>query len=222
MEFYEQLLPVMQPLADFLSSGYGWLQSFAGSNVANLMLIAIGIATYAIIVGIFYKKLSKRELFTRDMNKHAEGFGGAFQRLFSWIWFLVKYAAVFPVISFLWFLFLSLFLFLLSRTQAVASILLVSIAIVIAIRITAYIDEDIAVDLAKMLPLAMLGVFLTDPTVYSEELLKQRLLELGQLIPSSLEYFYVMILIELPLRVIFGSKRKASEEEEEQETGKGK
>ncbi|MFH1750197.1 MAG: hypothetical protein ABH863_00810 [Candidatus Micrarchaeota archaeon] len=207
MGIEEQAMGLMAPLAEAIGSVFAFLQTYLGSNVMNLLILAAAIALYAIIVGMFYKRLSKRELFTRPLGNRGQQMPGGFSRLIAAIWQLIKYAIIFPIITFLWFLFLATFLFFLSRTHTVENVLVISIAVVIAIRIAAYIDEDISVDLAKMLPLGMLGVFLVDPTVFSKDLLVERLTELARLIPVSLSYFYVMILFELFLKVTRAVKR---------------
>ena len=53
------------------------------------------------------------------------------------------------------------------RNQEIQNILLVSIAVVSAVRITSYYSEELSRDLAKMLPFAMLGIFLIDLSYFS-------------------------------------------------------
>lgn len=197
---------IMNPIAEGIGTIFSFLQTYLGSNIMNLLIFAATIALYAIIVGKFYKRLSKREPFTRNLGNSSEKSQGIISRFISGTIYLCKYIFIFPIITFLWFLFLAIFLFFLSRTQAVESVLFISVAVVIAIRMAAYVDEDISVDLAKMLPLGMLGVFLVDPTVFSKELLIEKLTELGRLIPLSLGYFYVMIFFELFLKILYAIK----------------
>ena len=55
----------------------------------------------------------------------------------------------------------------LARGQTIDEILLISMAVLSAIRITAYYNEDLSRDLSKILPFAMLGVFLIDISYFS-------------------------------------------------------
>ena len=73
----------------------------------------------------------------------------------------------FPFVAFFWFAILTLLLSFLAKNQTVETILLVSIAVVSAVRITAYYDEDLSRDLAKILPFALLGIFLIDLSYFS-------------------------------------------------------
>ena len=78
-----------------------------------------------------------------------------------------KYLILFPVVAFSWFAILTTLLTFLARGQTIDEILLISMAVLSAIRITAYYNEDLSRDLSKILPFAMLGVFLIDISYFS-------------------------------------------------------
>ena len=78
-----------------------------------------------------------------------------------------KYLVLFPFVAFAWFIVLTVLLTFLAKNRAVDDILLVSMAVLSAIRVTAYYNEDLSRDLAKILPFALLGVFLIDLSYFS-------------------------------------------------------
>ncbi|MCK5177030.1 MAG: hypothetical protein KAQ92_04855, partial [Candidatus Aenigmarchaeota archaeon] len=73
-----------------------------------------------------------------------------------------EYIILFPIFTFFWFAVFVVLLSFMAKGQPLESILLVSIAVVGVIRVTAYYNEDLSKDLAKMLPFALLGIFLVD------------------------------------------------------------
>jgi FtsH-binding integral membrane protein len=83
------------------------------------------------------------------------------------IFYIFKYLVVFPFVAFAWFVILTALLAFLAKDKPIGSILLVSMAVLSAIRITSYYNEDLSRDLAKMLPFALLGIFIVDVTYFS-------------------------------------------------------
>ena len=93
---------------------------------------------------------------------------------------------------------------ILSKTQDVGNILLISMTLVAAVRATAYYNEDLSRDLAKMLPFALLGIFLIDISFFS----LQASIETIKLLPSMwkpmIYYFIFVVGFELLLRILSG------------------
>jgi hypothetical protein len=83
------------------------------------------------------------------------------------VFYVIKYLVIFPLVAFAWFVILTVLLVFLAKDQPIDRILLVSIAVLSAIRITSYYNEDLSRDLAKMLPFALLGVFVIDLSYFS-------------------------------------------------------
>ena len=122
------------------------------NNMINLGIYVGAIVIYAIIVWVFYRHLGKRIIFTLDIPE-PEGYHRFFQKIWRSIEFLFTSLVLFPVISFIWFIVLSAFLLFLSKSQDVNQILLMAMTLIAASRITAYYNEDLSRDLAKMIPL---------------------------------------------------------------------
>jgi len=95
-----------------------------------------------------------------------------------------------------------MFLGFLGKNQTTESILLVSIALVSAVRVAAYYNELLSRDLAKMLPFALLGIYLVDQSYFEFEVS----LELMKSIPEYwillVYYFAFIIVLEFVLRIL--------------------
>ena len=190
-----------------LASTYTGFEQFFGPTAARFIILALGTALYAIIVGTFYKWLSKKELFRLKMDGKTQGWTGALKNAALVVFFLLKYAIVFPFITFIWFLFLTAFMIFLTQEQTVAQIMIIAIAIITATRITAYYDQEIAVDVGKTLPLTLLAVVLISPAVFSKEILAQKLTEMGSVLGETGPFLFFMVATEIVLRLLLALKR---------------
>lgn len=127
-----------------------------------LGILVLEMVVYTVFVFHFYRFLASRDIIKVDFSRYEKA-GLKFGRF---IIYLFQHVLFFPVIIFFWFAVLAVFLGFLGRHQTPESILLVSIALVSAIRVTSYYSEDLSKDLAKMLPFALLGVYLVDQSYF--------------------------------------------------------
>ncbi|MDA1220204.1 MAG: hypothetical protein O2909_12325 [Chloroflexi bacterium] len=132
-----------------------------------LTVFAVGMAFYAIFIFRFYRFLSRRDIFRLDFSKYEKARLKFIRSVLHLVFYVLKYLILFPFVAFFWFAVLTVLLLFLAKNQTVETILLVSIAVVSAVRVTAYYDEDLSRDLAKILPFALLGVFLVDLSYFS-------------------------------------------------------
>ncbi|MBU3897156.1 MAG: hypothetical protein KJ697_04480 [Nanoarchaeota archaeon] len=166
------------------------------SQLITLLAYSIGMVLYAIVIWHFYRNLAKKEIFEK------KGIGG----------YVIKYLILFPLVSFLWFLLLSVFLFLLAKNMSIENVLLASITIVSAVRMAAYYNEDLSKDLAKLIPFVLLGIFIVDPTYFSMELVIERISTFPLLFPLVLRYLLFVYVLEILLRLFNGIIYRNSEE----------
>ena len=179
---------------------------YVGQNIFSLLTFALGVAIYAIFVWHFYKFISRRDVFKWEGEKLEKS--GIFGKFFHGFFYIIKYLIAYPVLVFVWFLIFSVFIFILSGVEPTAS-LLISFAMVTAIRITSYYHEEISVDLGKMLPLAMLGVFLVQPDFLVLDGIYDKFMELPNHWFDVAQFMVVAIIIEWILRILWSVKRMA-------------
>ncbi len=194
-------------IAHSASRAYAYGQAIFGPTAMMVLSLAFGIACYAILVGTFYTLLSRRVLYHLDLRDHLGGEIRGWKKASKIASFVLSYTLVFPLITFLWFVALSVLLYVLSRTLSLASVFMLSLSVVASIRVCAYYKEEIAVDVAKLLPLALLGVLLVDPTYFNESMVRFRLLELFRSLPQFIPYLGIAIGIEWLLRILLACKR---------------
>lgn len=160
------------------------------NELLTLAIYGVGIALYAVLVGLFYLTLSRRNLVDSEKVKRAPGFLG--------------FIVVFPLVSFGLFLVLSMAMFFLAKEgRQVRDIMLLAMAVVAGVRVTAYVSERAAEDLAKVLPLGLLGVLIIDPGFLKIEVSIERIGIMFSLLDTVLRYLLVLVVLEVALRGVW-------------------
>ena len=188
------------------------------SNAANalqpVVLFLIGMVVYSIFVFKFYKFISRKDIFR--LSK-----GGDHSKLKK-IAYALEYIFLFPIITFFWFLVMSSLLAMLSEVVSIDNIFMISIVTIATIRITAYYNEDLSRDVAKLIPFALLAIFLIDISEMSVEVAMNIISQVPASVDILIYYFVFILLLEIILRLIFHGRprltlRETKEEAEEDE-----
>ncbi|MCD6227535.1 hypothetical protein J7J90_03515 [Candidatus Micrarchaeota archaeon] len=173
------------------------------SNVyGNLAVNILALAAAMYIVWYLYRKIAKRDMFTFENKNYGEGFTGIIKQIFSVLIYVFKYGIMFPLYSFLMFALLSVSIFFLSTGMTVPNVLYISIIIISVVRLLAYIKEDTAQELAKMLPFGLIFLVLTRPDVAQQYALPN-LANITNSIPTLEQYILFLIGLEFVLRVLY-------------------
>lgn len=131
-------------------------------EMAKTAVIIVAIVMYSGLVFRFYRLLARRTMISIDVTTDKEGFIGWLSRQNKRLIFIILYVVLTPTLIGFWALVLSAILVILNGDQQLSSVAELAVAVVGAIRITSYFSENLAQDLSKMLPFAVLGVFLAD------------------------------------------------------------
>jgi hypothetical protein len=173
-----------------------WVDRFAfwegiHPDLQTLLIYGIGIAVYTALVFAFYNNISRRDPLHSGRGK----------RVWARVLHGAETALTFPILSFGYFALLSLALFLMAKpTTETAQILLLSMAAVLGVRVTAHVSEPMSNDIAKLLPLSLLAVVLVDPGYLSLASTFARVGEAFGMTPVLAQYFVLFILVEAGLR----------------------
>ncbi len=182
----------------------------------ELLIFTISLVLYAFFSWFFYKNLSKRDLFKLDLGKY--DFSNVdhkrVKKAGSVFVYVLKHGIIFPVYVAFWFVVFSLLLFLMAKNIQVREIILIAMSLVSAVRITAYLKKDLSQDLAKLIPLAMLAIFLSDPNFFSGQTLITRIESIPSLGLDILGFLSFSILLEWTLRILYHLDRKIRGKEE--------
>lgn len=195
---------VFDPLVSAVASLYG----VVGPNLWNLILYTIGMAVYAIFIWHFSRYIAQRDVFKWDAEKWARSGGlGRFAEGFG---YLIKYLIFYPILVFIWFGVFSTFMFLLGKSLQIDQILLVSFALVTSIRIMAYYSEDLSRQVSILLPLAMLGIFVIQPTFFNFDAASNRIFDLVSFVGDIFKFLAFSISVEWFLRIVWDIKQRVA------------
>lgn len=200
---------MLDKILELLNKIAGSLSDVSGQSnlLIGLVVYILFILTYSGFFWNFNKIISKKDFrinfIERYFDEKTEGFG----RAMKWIFELVKYFIVLPIVILFWFMIFALFFLFLSKTSDVGNILLISAAMIISIRIIAFSQEDLSRNIAKIIPFTLLALFIISPSFsdLAGFLTKANLIK--DLINSSQDFLILILLAEIVLRgFYFASK----------------
>jgi hypothetical protein len=179
---------------------------FVWSTFKPFALFVIGMVLYALFVLTFYKWISKKFVFDVEWKDYKWSKHPGLLKFFSRIGYSLKYVLFSPFLFFLWGGVITLLLFLFTGTNPVPveTTLLISMSLLATIRVTAYIQSELAGELAKTLPLAVLAVFLLDMSSINLSAFLTKVGSLPQHFHLIIMYFLFVVLLELILRLVDG------------------
>jgi len=176
----------------------------AQSITAPLIMFVLGISLYSLFIFRFYRFLARKDIFHLNLQKYSDNFFGFVGKFFSVLFYIIEYLIIFPLFAFFWFAVVAMILIILAEKLDIATLLMISMALVASIRVTAYYNEDLSKDLAKMFPFALLAVFLLDIANFSYDRTWNTLATIPSMWKQILYYFGFTIVLEIVLRIING------------------
>ena len=169
-----------------------------------LALIVLGIVAYGVFVFNFYRFLARKDIITLDLQKHNQAKRRALRKSISVIFYIFKCLILYPVFVFFWFCVMAGLLYVLSRNHTTETVMLVAMGVVGAIRICSYYKEALAVDIAKIVPFALLGIMLIDSSIVRIVQSTESVWEAALLWETVIYYLVAVVVIEFLLRMTTG------------------
>ena len=173
----------------------------ASEDKTVMFLIATFIlAIYCYIVLLFYKRLSRRDIFKIHLkDKHGLG------KIFTILVYILRYIILFPAYTIFWFIFLSFTLIFLGAADF-THILFLAALVLAATRLLAYFNEAAATEIAKLLPFVFLAAVLLNPTTLEQQAFPEEEIIREQLVPQAVSYFKIIVGLEIALRILYELK----------------
>jgi len=168
-----------------------------------VLVVVLGMTAYAVFVFKFYRFVAARDMFGLDLSKNDAVRDAVLWDLIFLIWYAVRFLVLFPAFAFFWFAVLTLILVFLSEDRELGTVLLIALATVSAIRVSAYYNEDLSRDLAKILPFAVLGVFIIDTSFFNIAESVETLREINAHRETIAYYLLFLVALEFVLRLLF-------------------
>ncbi len=173
------------------------------TDIKPMILFVIGILVYAVFIFNFYRFVARKDIFKFGLSKYNPSEAGFFKIFFSILLYIIEYLILFPIFTFFWSAIFALLLIFLSKNSEIQQILMIAMALIAVIRATAYYNEELSKDLAKMLPFALLAIFMIDVSFFSIN----TSIEIIKTLPSNyiliLNYLLAVIFLEFVLRILY-------------------
>jgi len=180
----------------FVASLPQWAQSFI-----SFFLIALLILIYAVFIWKFYRWISTKNLLELNLNKYNKSQHPATAKMLAGFFYLLEYIVILPFLIFFWFLIFTFFLLVLTESLPVGTLLIISATIIAAIRMTAYYNEDLSKDLAKLIPFTLLGVSIINPNFFDVSRIISQISEVPQFVTHIVSYLIFIVALEIVLRI---------------------
>jgi len=174
-------------------------------NAEKLAVVALAIAAYGVATFFFYRTMASRD-FVRLPRRHRSKGGGMVRASTQFSLNVL----LLPLLVVFWYAVLGVLLIAIAdpvRSAQIGDILLIAGALVAATRLCAYISEDLARDLGKILPLTLLGVVLVGEQLPELNRLETSLREYDWEDSAALVYALTLIALEVALRVLYRTTR---------------
>lgn len=168
-------------------------------------LIVLGLTVYCVFVFSFYRRVSRTLIFEFKPVGEKKGFR-AFLVHASYV---AKYLFLGPLYLFVWASLLALLIFLMADSLAVLQCLYVSLGLLATIRITSYYNQDLSVDVAKIMPFSLLAVVLIDINKIRFDIFIEKLKEVPTIWQTAVMMFAVIVFLELLLRMYHALANRA-------------
>ncbi len=191
----------------------------------SFILIAFLIVLYSIFIWKFYQSISRKNLIKLNLSQYNTTKYPFASKIIEGGFFFLEYILIMPFLIFLWFAFFSVFLILLTETANTSVLLILSATTIAAIRMISYYQEDLAKDVAKLVPFTLLATSLLNPEFFSVERVLGHIQKIPNTFPNVFTYLMLIISLELVLRFfdfifgLFGISEKP-EKQEREDTGK--
>ena len=177
------------------------LESFT-DQVLPAFAAIVGIVLYSTFVFKFYRFLAKKDLIDADFSQYSQGFTGFMKRLIDGLLLIVQNILFAPFLISFWVLILAVILTVLSGGDDLYWNVLVATSVVGSVRVISYFSEDLARDVAKMLPFAVLGVFLVDSGSFNWDAVSILWGQLDEFAISFASSMALVVLLETALRIL--------------------
>ena len=169
---------------------------------AYFLFLAL-VLLYVVFIWRFYKFLAKRDLLELNLAQYNSSEHPVETKVFALILFVIEYIIILPIVVFFWFFVMAVLLLILAKAHTISNIILVSAIFIGAVRIMAYYRQDLAKEIAKLIPLNILAIAMMTPGFFSVEDILANIKEIPSLIPYIFVYLGAIIALEFILRMFF-------------------
>ncbi|MEK6757854.1 MAG: hypothetical protein AABX88_01880 [Nanoarchaeota archaeon] len=196
-------------------------------NFIDFILLVLLVFFYVLFIWKVHEFISKKNILELNLHKYNTSENSASTKFLAVGFYFLEYIIILPFLIFFWFVVFTLLLMLLSSGQEVSQILVISAVVVAVIRMTAYYNETLSKEIAKIFPFTLLAVFALELSTFIQseyiQTIIMRLTQIPSFFSQVFSYLIFILLLEMTLRFfefIFSFFDIDEFEEEEKENKK--
>lgn len=149
-------------LSDFIQTLNSLPENYQKVSLVAIYILVISF--YSIFVWKVYKLISKKDIISLNLKQYNSLEHPTIEKLWAGFLYFFEYIIILPFLILFWYAFFSLTLLLFSEGLSIERILLLSAAVVGSIRVLAYYKHELSAEIAKLLPLTILGLMMLSPS----------------------------------------------------------
>jgi len=186
-----------------------FLYNYLESVINPFLFLGIKVFFFALVISFvawgifkFYNTLSKINFISLNLSRYNWGEHHIIRKTIAVIFYIIEYILIMPILIAAWYFALASILLVLGNSDA-WNILVLSGAIIMAVRILSYYNEEISKDVAKLFPFIALSFFLLTPNFFD---IRKFLEKIGDIPLFFNDVIYVLIfisIVEIIMRVVY-------------------
>ncbi len=178
------------------------LTGSVGPIFGVLIAATIIISIYVLVTIKFSRFIGTRNIIGLNLQQYNNARHPFFEKILGAGLYIIEYLVLAPFLAVLWLLAFLLLVTLLSEDLSGTTIMLIATLTVAVIRIMAYYQEDVAIDVAKVLPFALLAIYLSSSKLSTIIGVGEAVQEIIKNLPLLSVYFLFIVLLEIGLRLL--------------------
>ena len=123
------------------------------------------IVLYSIFVWKVYRAISRKDIISLNLAQYNSIEHPVSNKILGGVLYFIEYILILPFLVLFWYVLFALVLLFFSD-NSLEQILLLSVAVVGSIRLLAYYNTEISAEIAKLLPLTILGITILSPKFF--------------------------------------------------------
>lgn len=164
--------------------------------------LALLITIYALISWKFYRFIARKDIIKLNLARYNQSDHPVGSKLLATLLYFLEYIIILPFLIFFWFAVFAGFLFLLVEESSAHTVISLSAAIIASIRMLAYYKQDVAEEIAKLFPITVLVVFITNAKFTSLTKVLEGATQLPTFFNTIASYFLFIAALEILLRFL--------------------
>jgi hypothetical protein len=169
-------------------------------RVVSVGIYILVISLYSLFVWKVYRLISKKDIIALNLRQYNSLEHPTIEKLWAGFLYFFEYIIILPFLILFWYIFFSITMILFSDGLSTEKILLLSAGVVGSIRVLAYCNHDIAAEVAKLIPMTILGLMLLSPGFFDISRITQAWNQISQLLLSVGYALIFVASLELILR----------------------